>query len=187
MQIHKLIQNFFLTLGFASLIACGGTSGPTGATGPQGPTGPTGPQGPVGTPGNGGSSVITSDWFLAPPFIRFTTTPSIWAANVDVPKLTLSVLDQATILVYEKTGDASSTEVGQLPETRTVDSSTLTYLYKAKPGKLILYLETNQPATGLEITSPLKFRYVIIPKSVSAQALISKPYAEIARRFHIPD
>ena len=92
--------------------------GKDGATGPAGPAGPAGPQGTPGAAGSAGANgaqgapgtanVIYSPW-LSVTFAPASADSSVWATDINAPKLVDSILNKGEIKVYWNLGSDSAT------------------------------------------------------------------------------
>jgi len=190
--------------------SCGkdGQVGPAGATGATGPTGPTGAAGAPGNNGTAGATgatgatgtanVIYSDWVTPAAY----TTTSIFNLNhiyadISASKITQTILDHGTILVYGKLNGYNPV----IWPTDQVSPLPISISYKLTSGG-ITYNDTFSALTTLgniriefvddqnyytSISNAHQFRYVIIPGGVHTLNVNFKDYKQVQQAFHIKD
>lgn len=181
MKRNSFLSPLFLLSGFffvMFVISCGkdgaagpaGANGTDGATGPAGPAGPAGPQGPAGD--SGSATVIYSDW-LDVPFLPDTNhlagggiDTAGYYTYIDVPKLSVALLNTADVKVYFNSGDVTDPVIYSLP-------------YAGRNGAVIevlAYEKTIMLEANLDVSTYLfngkkyyQFRYMIIPGNTKAR------------------
>jgi hypothetical protein len=210
----KRINTLFLILTAAVLFvsSCGkngapGPQGPTGPTGPIGPTGATGPAGSNGTNGatgatgaTGTANVIYSAW-VTPATYTKDTVFSTWHfyADIAASKITQTILDRGTVIVYGKLDGYTSTiwpttQVSALPIVVTYQEGSTTYTDTWSSlitlGNVrIDFVDNMNLYNG--ISNAHQFRYVIIPGAVLTAAIKNhvnlKDYGQVKAAFNLKD
>jgi hypothetical protein len=174
-----------------ALVACGtpGPAGPTGATGANGTNGTTGPQGPSG-PSGGSSGVSYSAWIN----INWTRIGVNRAFEFNYPTTAISqaVINQGAIKFYRKL-NSSPAFIDEIPLTIVEKAGDgiyyTTHIYPAiYVGGFSAVLTSSNPVfdTGTPPNTS-SIRYVIFPPGTAIQSLSTKSYAEIAKKYNIPD
>jgi hypothetical protein len=197
----------YLLLASITFMLFSASCGKDGSVGPQGPIGPTGPTGATGNNGSNGATgatgatgtanVIYSDWTTPSSYTQSTAFGTThFYADIAATKITQSVLDQGTVLVYGKLDGYTTSiwptdQVAQLPieitymngNTQNIDSwSALVTL-----GNVRIDLASSSNAYP-SISNLHQFRYVIIPGGVHTLAHINiHNYAEVKQALHLPD
>jgi hypothetical protein len=139
-----------------------GPAGPAGATGPTGPQGPAGSQGPKGD--TGVANVIYSNWLdvaFAPDLDQAGDTAG-YSAELNVPRLTNTVLSTGEIKVYLNAGTAASPAVLPLPVDVFLLGIVLSPVYEV--GKITLIASDDASSfTTAAGQKAWQYRYVLIP------------------------
>jgi hypothetical protein len=149
----------------------------------EGPAGAAGPEGPPGPAGNGSSDVIYSDWLdvAYKPDTIHTAGGQIdtvgYYATIDVPKLTVAMLNTADVKVFINTNDASDPVIYPLP-------------YSARSGLYIqvsAYLQKLEFYSNADVGTVLdngkkyqQYRYMIVPGNAVAKAGASINWSDYA-------
>jgi hypothetical protein len=167
------------------LMACGGPAGPAGANGATGATGPQGPTGPSGTSGVSYSAWININW---------TRIGENRAFEFNYPTTAISqaVINRGAIKFYKKL-NSSPAFIDEIPLTIVEKAGDgiyyTTHIYPAiYVGGFSAVLTSSNPVfdTGTPPNTS-SIRYVIFPPGTAIQSLSTKSYAEIAKKFNIPD
>ena len=175
MRLNFLRIPSILFLSITVFIAsCGkdGDTGPAGPAGPQGPAGSTGAAGPAGPAGaSGASSVVYSPWINVT-FEPASADSSVWAAEIDAPKLVDSILNKGEVKVYWNIGSDSATAqfITPLP---VIDLFLFGDLVSVNPyfsPQSILLLATHDISSFVDNGNDyFQFRYVLIPGGTAAR------------------
>ncbi|KAA2242777.1 hypothetical protein F0L74_09625 [Chitinophaga agrisoli] len=159
------------------MISCG----KDGAAGPQGPAGPAGPAGPKGD--NTAGTVIYSDWLDVPfkPDTFHTAGGGIdtvgYFADVDVPKLTLALLNTADVKMYVNSKDASDPVIYPLPYTA---GSGLYIEFNAYTQGISLYSNSDLSTFTRNGKKYQQFRYMIVPGNSEARSTAPVNWSDYA-------
>jgi hypothetical protein len=206
--------NYLLLLSIAFMVlilaSCGkdgavGPQGPVGATGPTGPTGATGAAGTNGTNGatgatgaTGTANVIYSDWITPASYTKTTVFGTDhFSANIAASKITQSILDNGTVIVFGKLDGYTTTiwptsQVSPLPISITyqLGGTTIyndTWSALVTLGNIQIDFVDNQNYYS-SISNAHQFRYIIIPGGVHTLGSINpKNYNEVKQALHLRD
>ncbi|MDR6944528.1 hypothetical protein [Mucilaginibacter pocheonensis] len=166
----------FFAVPVLSLLSCKkGDVGPAGPAGPEGPKGATGASGAAGADGTDGANgakgatgtanVIYSDWATAKNFRDTTADNSaMHAADLAAPKLTTSIINSGTVMVYFTFGGGVYT----LPYTSYAGGKQNTMSYWPRLGHFIITRFTADNSNSVPLSTVLQYRYVIIPGGITA-------------------
>ena len=207
-------ENYLLLLPIAFMLlvmtSCGkdGAVGPTGASGVAGATGPQGVAGTNGTNGAAGATgatgatgtanVIYSDWITPSTYTKDTVFSTYhFFADIPASKITQSILDNGTVLVFGKLDGYTTTiwptaQVSALPITITyqLGGSTIYSDFWSSLvtlGNIRIDFVDNQNYYS-SISNLHQFRYVIIPGGVHTLGSINpKNYNQVKQALHLPD
>jgi len=211
---HMKKENYLLLLPIAFMLlvmtSCGkdGAVGPTGASGVAGATGPQGVAGTNGTNGAAGATgatgatgtanVIYSDWITPSTYTKDTVFSTYhFFADIPASKITQSILDNGTVLVFGKLDGYTTTiwptaQVSALPITITyqLGGSTIYSDFWSSLvtlGNIRIDFVDNQNYYS-SISNLHQFRYVIIPGGVHTLGSINpKNYNQVKQALHLPD
>jgi len=207
----KKINNLLMLLTAVTLLAT--SCGKNGAVGPQGPAGPTGPTGAAGTNGTTGATgpagptgatgtanVIYSAWTTPATYTKDTVFSVFhFYANIAATKITQTILDKGTVLVYGKLDGYNPTiwpadQVSPLPISLTYQQGSTTYTdtwsaLVTLGNVQIDFVNDRNLYNG--IANSHQFRYVIIPGAVLT-ASVNKHinfnnYNEVKQAFNLKD
>jgi hypothetical protein len=162
----------------------------------KGDTGPTGPRGPAGP-----ANVIYSEWYSPATWnleTEFGTTQRFY--SMGSTSLTQAIIDQGVVMVYMRLVGLTP-EIVQLPFLVTDVGYQIYYRAQADSVKVAYYVAAARTTTPVIIPSQNQVRYVLIPGGVvaaTAQAagstygrevasLRSMPYADVCRRYGVPE
>jgi hypothetical protein len=161
-----------------TFVACQGPPGPTGATGPQGTVGPAGP--------SGSPNILSSPWI--------STEASDWVRNNIgtfiltriAPQVTQEIVDRGSVVVFLRNFNQDTWLGNELPITYRDAINDARIFTIISPNKIQLhYVDTLADDKNLILGAA--YRYVIFPPGTAIQSLYTKSYAEIAKKFNIPD
>lgn len=175
LKLLRIPSIFFLAI-TVLIAACSkdgdtGPAGPAGAQGPAGSNGAPGPAGPAGAPGSSSSKVIYSAW-LNVTFDPASADSSVWAAEIDAPKLVDSILNKGEIKVYWNIGSDSTNSqfITSLP---VIDLFLFGDLVSVNPyysPQSILLLSTHDISSFIfNGFNNFQFRYILIPGGTAAR------------------
>ena len=137
--------------------------------GPMGPEGPQGEQGPPGEQGDPGTAnVIFSDWITIEPD-DWNILNNIAGYSIVAPKLTAAIMNSGLITVYMTNTGGEAFAIYQLPFITNVPSN----YYEYRPFEGSIRIVVGKPdGTAPFLPTALDFRYVLIPGSVNANAVL---------------
>lgn len=169
-----LLSGLFLVM---LMISCG----KDGSVGPQGPEGPAGPAGPKGDDVSG--SVIYSAWLdvsFKPDTIHLVDgsidTLGFYAV-IDVPKLTLALVNTADVKVYINTNDAADPVIYPLPYN---GSSGLYIQLAAYTQKIELYSNADVSTVIASGMKYQQYRYMIVPGNTQSRSAAPVNWSDYA-------
>lgn len=121
-----------------------------------------GDDGAVGPMGN--ANVIYSEWVYATGFNDSVSDNSnVKVGYIKDSLITDSVMNYGVVFMYMNYGAGPM----QLPYTSYAGGKASTISFWLKPGKLIPYRFTHDNSNGVNLSTLLKYRYIIIPANVS--------------------
>ncbi|WP_123864726.1 hypothetical protein [Chitinophaga barathri] len=190
-QLSRSLSFILLVTSVLFIAACG-KDGDTGPAGADGPAGAKGDKGDKGDPGDGGATIIYSDWMdmnYEPDTIHLANGQIDtlgFFADMEVPKLTKTMLATADVKVYINLNTAADPVITPLPY---ADESGIIIRFLAHEGTLAFY--SNIDARTFMNGNGDKFqqyRYMIVPGNTAGrQAVNWKNYAEVKAYLGLKD